>query len=115
MLRKQLIVMLFTTLLMAQNYRWPIHASQSLSATFCEYRTGHLHAGIDIKTWGEMEVPCVAIADGYIEGIVIGYNGYGRGIFIRLADGNLAIYGHLERFTAEMEQMIHDKQLENEH
>jgi membrane associated rhomboid family serine protease len=100
--------------LVAEDYRWPIRASQSLSATFCEYRDGHLHAGIDIKTWGEMEVPCLAVADGYIESIVVGYHGYGRGLFLRLSDGNLAVYGHLERFTRGLEERIAQAQVEHE-
>ncbi len=98
----------------AQDYRWPIRASQSLSATFSEYRSGHLHAGVDIKTWGEMNVPCLAVSDGYIERIIVGYNGYGRGLFLRLDDGNIAVYGHLELFPDELEQLIYEKQLETD-
>ncbi|MCF7808598.1 MAG: M23 family metallopeptidase [Candidatus Marinimicrobia bacterium] len=109
MFRILLITLLYSGLF-AQAYRWPIKASQSLSATFCEYRDGHLHAGVDIKTWGEMEVPCVAIADGYIESIVVSYHGYGRGLFLRLEDGNLAVYGHLELFTDKMEALVHEAQ-----
>ncbi len=111
MFRHVLSILILTSLLLGQNYRWPIRASQSLSATFSEYRSGHLHAGIDIKTWGEMEVPCLAIADGYIERIVVGYNGYGRGLWLRLNDGNLAVYGHLEQFTPLIENLIQSEQL----
>lgn len=102
------------SLLNAQDYRWPIRASRSLAATFCEYRSGHLHAGVDIKTWGEMEVPCLAIGDGYIERILIGYHGYGRGVFVRLNDGNLAVYGHLELFTPELEALVLKAQTEQD-
>lgn len=101
---------LLCSLLWGQNYRWPIRASQSLSATFSEYRSGHLHAGIDIKTWGEMEVPCIAIANGYIEQIVVGYRGYGRGLWLRLDDGNIAVYGHLEQFNPVIESLIRAEQ-----
>ncbi|MBT6555283.1 MAG: M23 family metallopeptidase [Candidatus Marinimicrobia bacterium] len=103
-----------SSLLSGQSYRWPIRASQSLSATFSEYRSGHLHAGIDIKTWGEMEVPCLAIGDGYIERISIGYNGYGKGVWLRLYDGNVAVYGHLEQFTPVIESLIRSEQLERD-
>jgi len=101
-------------MLLGQNYHWPIRASQSLSATFSEYRSGHLHAGIDIKTWGEMEVPCLAIADGYIERIAVGYNGYGRGLWLRLNDGHIAVYGHLEQFNPHIENLIRAEQLQQE-
>jgi len=110
MFRIILSTLLACTLLSGQSYRWPIRASQSLSATFSEYRSGHLHAGVDIKTWGEMEVPCLAIADGYIERIAIGYNGYGRGIWLRLNDGNVAVYGHLEQFSPVIEALVRSEQ-----
>ncbi len=103
-----------SSILAGQNYRWPIRASKSLSATFSEYRSGHLHAGIDIKTWGEMEVPLLAIEDGYIEHIIVGYNGYGRGLWLRLKDGNTAVYGHLEQFTPLLENLVHAQQLEQD-
>lgn len=109
-----LLTALLVSGLFAQDYRWPIRASQSLSATFCEFRDGHLHAGVDIKTWGEMEVPCLAIADGFVESIVVGYNGYGRGLFLRLHDGNRAVYGHLERFTNDMEALVREEQYARE-
>jgi hypothetical protein len=112
MFPRLLSTLLIITSLSAQNYTWPIKASKSLSATFCEYRQGHLHAGVDIKTWGEMEVPCLAISDGYIQKVIVGYNGYGRGLFFRTKEGHLAVYGHLERFNPALEKMITEKQLE---
>jgi len=114
MFKTTLISLILFTHILGQDYRWPIRASQSLSATFCEYRDGHLHAGIDIKTWGEMEVPCLAIADGHIERIAVGYNGYGRGLFLRLNDGSLAVYGHLELFTPAIEALIQAEQIKQD-
>ena len=58
-----------------------------------------------------MEVPCLAIADGYIEHIAVGYNGYGRGLWLRLNDGSLAVYGHLEQFNPLIENLIRTEQL----
>ena len=110
MLIKSLSFLFTVSSLFGQDYAWPIRASQSLSATFCEYRDGHLHAGIDIKTWGEMEVPCLAIDDGYIEKVIISYHGYGRGLFLRTRHGHTVVYGHLERFLPDMERLIEDKQ-----
>ncbi len=109
-----LILLLISSLLAGQDYHWPIRASQSLSSTFSEYRSGHLHAGVDIKTWGEMEVPCLAIADGYVEHIAVNYNGYGRGLWLRLKDGNVAVYGHLEQFKPILEKLIKAEQLQRD-
>lgn len=114
MIRSLITLLTLTSILIGQSYRWPIRASQSLSATFAEYRSGHLHAGVDIKTWGEMEVPCLAIADGYIEHIAVGYNGYGRGLWLRLNDGNVAVYGHLEQFNPVIENLIRSEQQSQE-
>lgn len=111
MFRVLLFITLYASNVLASEYAWPIKSSRSLSATFCEYRDGHLHAGIDIKTWGEMEVPCIAISDGYIEGAMVGFGGYGRGLFVRLRDGNLAVYGHLERFPGKLEKLVSEEQL----
>ena len=114
MFRILLFTLLMSSLLSGQSYHWPIRASRSLSATFSEYRSGHLHAGIDIKTWGEMEVPCLAIGDGYIEHIAIGYNGYGKGVWLRLNDGNVAVYGHLEQFNPVIESLIRAEQFQRD-
>ena len=113
-MRILLILTLSISLLKAAEYAWPIQAAQSLSATFCEYRDGHLHAGIDIKTWGEMEVPCVAIGDGYIEKISVRYYGYGKALFLRLNDGRQAVYAHLERFPDDIERKIRALQQEQQ-
>ena len=112
---KQLsLSLLIAPLLLGQTYHWPIRAAESLSATFCEYRSGHLHAGIDIKTWGELEVPCLAAGDGYIEQVFIGYRGYGRGLKLRLSDGHVAVYGHLEKYTPAIEELIQIEQFKQD-
>ncbi|PIZ67649.1 MAG: hypothetical protein COY19_05195 [Candidatus Marinimicrobia bacterium CG_4_10_14_0_2_um_filter_48_9] len=95
----------------ASDYIWPIKATPFLSATFCEYREGHFHSGIDVKTWGEMDVPCVAIADGYIEKITAGYRGYGKVIFLMLDDGNRIVYAHLDYFAPYLEKKIRQAQV----
>jgi len=111
MFQRIIFALIIISSIEAQDYAWPIKASQSLSATFCEYRKGHLHAGIDIKTWGEMEVPCLAVSEGYIQKVIIGYSGYGRGLFMRTSAGHIAVYGHLERFMPAIEKLILEKQL----
>jgi hypothetical protein len=88
------------------NYHWPIDASKHLAATFCEPRSGHLHEGIDIKTWGQMGVPCFAIGDGYVEKVVTRYRGYGKLLVLRLDNGERAIYAHLESFVHKIDLQI---------
>jgi murein DD-endopeptidase MepM/ murein hydrolase activator NlpD len=45
---------------------WPVDSPPAVSSNFCEYREGHLHAGIDVRTFGTEGVPCRASGDGYV-------------------------------------------------
>jgi hypothetical protein len=105
---------LFPTGLNAQNYLWPTNASTYLSSSFCEFREGHYHSGIDIKTWLNEGFPCYAIENGRIERIRISPFGYGKVLYLRLDDGNIAVYAHLQRFTKTLDQIIRKKQLQNQ-
>lgn len=95
----------------AQNYIWPTNAEPYLSSSFCEYRPGHYHSGIDIKTWNREGYRCYAIADGFIEKIRVSPFGYGKVIYLRLSDGNIAVYAHLQRFTRKIDRMVRDLQM----
>ena len=41
-------------------------APPAVSSNFCEYREGHLHAGIDVRTYGREGIECVQIEAGQI-------------------------------------------------
>ena len=97
----------------SQNYLWPTNSSQYMSSSFCEFREGHYHAAIDIKTWNTEGYPCYAIADGYIKKIQISPFGYGKVLYLQLKDGNTAIYAHLQKFPKEIEKQIRDRQFKN--
>jgi hypothetical protein len=113
---KLLFSMLFLIpgLLRAQNYLWPTNASNFVSSSFCEFREGHYHAAIDIKTWLREGYPCYAIADGYVARIRVSPTGYGKVIYLKLTDGNTAVYAHLQRFAAPLETIIRDWQLKHQ-
>lgn len=112
MLRRITLIVFIVMTVSARDYIWPIQAKPYLSATFCEYREGHFHSGIDVKTWGEMDIPCVAIADGYIEKISTGSRGYGKVIFILLDDGNRVVYAHLDYLEPKLEKWLRQAQTE---
>ncbi len=101
-------------LLRAQNYLWPTNASNFVSSSFCEFREGHYHSAIDIKTWLREGFPCYAIADGYVERIRVSPTGYGKVIYLKLTDGNTAVYAHLQRFAAPLEAIIHNWQVQHQ-
>jgi hypothetical protein len=85
-----------------------------MSSSFCEFRDGHYHSAIDIKTWLREGYPCYAIADGRIEHIRISPFGYGKVMYIRLNDGNKAVYAHLQRFTPQIDEIIRQMQMANQ-
>lgn len=112
MLRRLILLTISLLALYAEDYTWPIKAKPFLSATFCEYREGHFHSGIDIKTWGEMDIPCLAISDGYVERISASYRGYGKVLFLMLDDGRRVIYAHLDYFSPALEKRLRAAQSE---
>ena len=71
-------LLLSPVFLYSQDYIWPTNASEYMSSSFCEFREGHYHAAIDIKTWNTEGYPCYAIADGYIKRIRVSPFGYGK-------------------------------------
>jgi hypothetical protein len=98
----------------SQDYIWPTNSSQYLSASFAEYRAGHFHAGIDIKTQGRTGFPVFATRAGYIWQVRVSPFGYGRVIYQRLDTGEYAIYAHLERFGETLESFIKNEQLKRQ-
>lgn len=84
-------------------YLWPTNASTQLSSTFGETRSAHLHAGIDIRTWGREGYRVFASRDGIITRIGIGPHGYGHVIYMRHGDDSYTVYAHLNRFEPELQ------------
>jgi hypothetical protein len=85
-----------------------------MSSSFCEFRDGHYHSAIDIKTWLREGYPVYAVEDGFIERIRVSPFGYGKVLYLRLKDGNSAVYAHLQRFTKIIDRKIREKQLHNQ-
>lgn len=84
-------------------YIFPVRqVAGSFSANFGEIRSGHFHAGVDIKTDGVEGKPLAATADGHISRVAVMAYGYGRAIYLTLADGTTAVYGHLQRFRDDI-------------
>ncbi len=95
------------------DYIWPTNASRSLSSSFGETRDGHFHFGIDIKTNHAEGYPCYAVDDGEVVRARVSPYGYGKALYLRLKDGRMAVYAHLQRFSPRVEEYIRDKQYQN--
>ncbi len=87
----------------AKELLWPTVGQKGVSSNFCEYRLGHFHAGIDVRSFGAEGIPCVAVADGYIERVRASSGGYGKALYLRLNTGETCVYAHLSEFAPEIE------------
>ncbi|NIP41680.1 MAG: M23 family metallopeptidase [candidate division Zixibacteria bacterium] len=104
------LLLIFSVPLQAE-YLWPLPASKELTSHFCAFRGGHYHAGIDIRTFGKTGYNVVAVEDGYLWRVASNWWGYGNVVYLKLDDGNIAVYGHLLEFTPEVEKYVRDNQL----
>jgi hypothetical protein len=81
---------------------WPLDLPPVLTSSFGEYRSNHVHAGIDLGTGGRTGVPCRATGDGSVVRMRMSPFGYGKALYVQLDGGPLAVYAHLSRFAAPM-------------
>jgi hypothetical protein len=79
--------------------RPPLAGTLVVNGGFGDYRGGHFHAGFDFATARRVGRPVVAPADGRIERARASGAGYGRSLYVRLADGRLLQFGHLDAFA----------------
>ena len=91
---------------------WPLDIKPALSSSFGESRTSSFHMGIDLKTWGRTGYVVRAVSDGFIERVRTSPWGYGRAVYLRLNDGRLAVYGHLEKFGEFLKDRVVNAQNE---
>jgi hypothetical protein len=108
-IRRLLPILCLAPLLSASagdGYLWPTNASRMMTSSFGEYRSSHLHAGLDIKTWGSEGWSVFAVDTGWVERIEVNPFSYGRCLRIRLLDGHTALYAHLSRFAEPIEDIV---------
>ena len=97
------LVCIWNVAAIGQDYLWPTDASKLMTSSFCEQRPRRYHAAIDIKTWNRTGYKIFAIEDGYVYRLRKGATGYGNAIYLKLKDGNFALYAHLDGFIPEYE------------
>ena len=90
-----------------QNYfRNPLDMPIGLSATFAEFRTGHFHAGLDMRTGGAVDKPVYAAADGYVAKVSISPWGGGKILYIKHPNGYTSVYMHLNGYAGEIGKAV---------
>lgn len=92
-------------------YAWPTDASRQISSTFAETRSAHLHAGLDIRTWGREGYRVFATRDGVVYRIATGPHGYGNVIYLKHNDGSYSVYAHLNRFEPVLQAFVDSTRL----
>ena len=89
---------------------WPVNREIDLSSGFGDFRDGHFHAGIDLRTGGRIGEPVESPVAGYVWRLYMSYTGYGKGLYIMGDDGRLYVYGHLSKFSGNIGQMVRNTQ-----
>ena len=92
----------------------PLEIPLILSGTFGEMRSNHFHSGFDIKTQQKSGLNVVASANGYVSRINVARWGYGKALYITHPNGYTTVYGHLKKFSPEIEAYVKKKQYEKE-
>jgi hypothetical protein len=98
---------------LAQGYRWPLHSERKLSSSFGEFREGHYHSGIDLRTFGQIGLPCIAVAECDLVRLRVSPVGYGKAAYFLLKDGAMAVYAHLDGFSRELDSLSYYWRLEH--
>lgn len=92
----------------------PLDVDLVLSGTFGELRSNHFHSGLDIKTQQQEGLNILAAASGYVSRINVATYGYGKALYIQHPNGYTTVYGHLQKFSPEIEAYIKKIQYERE-
>jgi len=115
-----ILFLIFVQLCFAQEnlpqdyFKPPLKVPLVLSGTFGELRPNHFHAGIDFKTQGVEGLEVVASASGYVSRIKIQQYGYGKALYVTHPNGYQTVYGHLKKFSPEIEEYVKALQYKNE-
>ena len=100
MIKLYIIAISVFSISFGQDYTWPTDQGKDLSSNFGEFRSTGYHIGIDMKTKGTVGHPIYATSDGHIARIVSNFAGFGKALYLKLDDGNTAVYAHLSKFLS---------------
>ena len=87
-------------------FRNPLNSGIGLSATFAEFRIGHFHSGLDMRTGGAVDLPVYAAADGYVAKVSISPWGGGKILYIKHPNGYTSVYMHLNGYAGAIGKAV---------
>lgn len=103
--RVTLVALVSCSIVRAEEYEWPLELPRILTSSFGEYRVGRFHMGIDLRT-GPIGKRVHAAGDGYISRLRCSPYGYGKAVYLTLADGHTLVYAHLNDFAPGMRDYV---------
>lgn len=110
------IFLLPSILMVSQSYpvfESPVKHKIALSGSFGELRTGHFHAGLDIKSkYGIAGDSIFSIGAGYISRIKVEPGGYGYSLYINHPNGFTSVYAHLKEYEESIKEYVYQVQSE---
>jgi hypothetical protein len=95
-------------------FRYPLDLPASTAGSFGELRPEHFHSGLDFKTNGRTGYPVHAAYDGYVSRLRVQFGGFGNAVYITHPNGYTTVYGHIERFSPVLEQIVRKLQYEQQ-
>lgn len=96
-----------------KEFGYPLKFKTNLAGNFAEPRHRHFHSGIDFRTFQNGK-EVVSVADGYIYRISVSPWGYGLAVYIAHANGYTSVYGHLQKFRADIQSFVRKIQYLNQ-
>jgi hypothetical protein len=105
-----LILLSYSYSVYAQDYRFPLDRTLSMSANFGELRSNHFHAGIDLRVGGAPGAKVYAVAAGHVSRIYVSSSGYGKALYIEHPDGYTSVYAHLDKFAGQIAEYVEEYQ-----
>jgi murein DD-endopeptidase MepM/ murein hydrolase activator NlpD len=91
-------------------FRYPLDLPPSTAGGFGELRGNHFHSGLDFRTNQREGYPVHAVYDGYISRLRVQFGGFGNALYITHPNGYTSVYGHLQRFSPEILQVLREQQ-----
>lgn len=87
-------------------YFSPLDTTIALAGGFGELRNGHLHAGLDIRTFEKEGLPIYSIQKASVKRILVSPWGYGNAIYLEHPSGYYSLYAHLSKFAKPIEDFV---------
>lgn len=95
-------------------FRYPLDLPPSTAGSFGELRPNHFHSGLDFRTNQREGYPVHATYMGYVSRLRVQFGGFGNAVYITHPNGFTSVYGHLQRFSPEIERVVKAYQLEHQ-